>query len=161
VDSIIDRTKQAVLRLGVRGLVIDPYNYIEMNNDKEHKGISDMLTAIVTFAKAHGIHVFFIAHPKAMIPNRDGLFPVPTGMHISGGPTWFAKADLGITVHRGETGTEIHCWKARLKWIGKQGMVYVDYDVPTGRYSDYTGSDNHTPMSKTTTRAHYLDDVDF
>ena len=29
IDSVIDRCKQAVMRLGVRGLVIDPYNYIE------------------------------------------------------------------------------------------------------------------------------------
>ena len=29
IDSVIERTKQAVMRLGVRGLVIDPYNYIE------------------------------------------------------------------------------------------------------------------------------------
>jgi len=137
VDSIIDRAKQAVMRLGVRGLIIDPYNYIESSGEQEHKHISDMLTKIVTFAKAYGIHVFFIAHPKGMVPLRDGSFPVPTGMHISGGPTWFAKADIGITVHRGEHGVEIHCWKCRHKWIGKQGMVLVDYDVPTGRYKDY------------------------
>ena len=29
IDSIIDRAKQAVMRMGVRGLIIDPYNYIE------------------------------------------------------------------------------------------------------------------------------------
>ena len=162
VESIIDRTKQAVMRLGVGGLVIDPYNYIEMTNDKEHKGISDMLTEIITFAKAHDIHVFFIAHPKGMIPLKDGTFPVPTGMHISGGPTWFAKADLGITVHRGNQGVEIHCWKVRLTWIGRQGMVYVDYDVPTGRYSDYVGGEpvSTVPLSNITAKAHYLDKLD-
>ncbi|NCW69616.1 MAG: topoisomerase, partial [Marivivens sp.] len=36
IDSIIDRAKQAVLRLGVRGLVIDPYNYIEQDGTEEH-----------------------------------------------------------------------------------------------------------------------------
>ena len=159
--SIIDRTKQAVMRLGIGGLVIDPYNYIEMANDKEHKGISDMLTEIITFAKAHDIHVFFIAHPKGMIPLKDGTFPVPTGMHISGGPTWFAKADLGLTVHRGNMGVEIHCWKARLKWIGRQGMVYVDYDIPTGRYSDHKHDPtSQEPVSNITAKRHYMDDLE-
>jgi twinkle protein len=31
IDSVIERTKQAVMRLGVRGLIIDPYNYIEQS----------------------------------------------------------------------------------------------------------------------------------
>lgn len=159
-ESIIDRTKQAVMRLGVNGLIIDPYNYIEMDGEKEHKGISDMLTKIVTFAKAHGIHVFFIAHPKGMVPLKDGTFPVPTGMHISGGPTWFAKADLGLTVHRGAMGVEIHCWKSRVKWVGKQGMVYVDYDVPTGRYRDYPGG-QPIDISKKMGRSDDYGDLDF
>jgi twinkle protein len=137
VDSIIDRAKQAVMRLGVRGLIIDPYNYVEMEAEREDKGISNMLTKITSFAQAHELHVWFVAHPKSIAPRPDGTFPVPTGMHISGGVTWFAKADVGITVHRGSTGVEIHCWKVRHKWVGQQGTAFVDYDVPTGRYSDY------------------------
>jgi hypothetical protein len=84
-----------------------------------------------------------------MVPLRDGTFPVPTGMHISGGPTWFAKADSGLTVHRGERGVEVHNWKARHKWIGRVGMTYLDYHVPTGRYSDYPsglGPEINMPM---------------
>ena len=137
IDSIIDRAKQAVMRLGVRGLVIDPYNYIEKNpNSDESQSISSMLTKVTAFAKAHGVHVWFVAHPAKMYPREDGSMPVPTGMSISGSAAWFAKADLGITVHRTGDDTEIHCWKSRFKWIGKQGAVPVAYDKSTGRYSD-------------------------
>ncbi len=139
IDSILDRARQAVMRLGVRGLIIDPYNYIEPESDSEHKSVSLMLTKVTSFAKAHGVAVFFVAHPKTLQPGRDGTFPLPTGMHISGGVTWFAKADIGITVHRGDKGVEIHNWKTRHKWMGKQGMTYLNYDVPTGRYSDHIG----------------------
>ena len=58
-------------------------------------------------------------------------------MNISGSASFFAKADLGITVHQNkDRDVEIHCWKVRFKWIGKVGKVQLEYDVPTGRYSE-------------------------
>ena len=138
IDSIIDRAKQAVMRLGIRGLVIDPYNYIEKNTQSdESQSISSMLTKVTAFAKAHGVHVWFIAHPAKMYTREDGSMPIPTGMSISGSAAWFAKADLGVTVHRVGDDTEIHCWKSRFKWIGKQGAVPLAYDKSTGRYSEW------------------------
>jgi len=134
IDSIIDRTKQAIMR-GANGLLIDPYNYIESTGGEEHSSISQMLTRITSFAKAHSIHVWFVAHPQKMYPKEDGSYSVPKGMNISGSAAWFAKADLGITVHRGEDGVEVHCWKSRFKWVGQQGMALLDYDIATGTYS--------------------------
>jgi len=134
IDSIIDRTKQAIMR-GANGLLIDPYNYIESTGSEEHSSISQMLTRITSFAKAHSIHVWFVAHPQKMYPKEDGSYSVPKGMNISGSAAWFAKADLGITVHRGEDGVEVHCWKSRFKWVGQQGMALLDYDIATGTYS--------------------------
>ncbi len=137
IDSVIDRTKQAVMRLGVRGLVIDPYNYIEQSGQEEHSGISHMLSKITSFAKAHGIHVWFVAHPQKMYPKEDGTYAVPKGMNISGSAAWFAKADLGITVHRTDECVEIHCWKSRFKWVGQQGVAALDYNLSTGRYEQF------------------------
>ena len=145
VESIIDRAKQAVMRLGIRGLVIDPYNYIEQTGAEEHNSISTMLTKITSFAKAHGIHVWFIAHPQKMYPREDGSYAVPKGMNISGSAAWFAKADLGVTVHRGEDSVEIHCWKSRFKWVGQQGVAHLKYDISNGRYSEYVAAPK--PMS--------------
>jgi len=137
IDSILDRAKQSVLRLGVRCLIIDPYNWIAMPSGvDETKAINIMLSKVTTFCQAYDVHCFFIAHPAKMYPNADGTYPVPKGQSISGSAAWFSKADVGLTVHRGLAGVEIHCWKMRYKWIGNQGMTYIDYDVPTGRYSD-------------------------
>ena len=132
VQSIIDRTKQAVMRMGVRGLVIDPYNYLDMAGDSEHQAISKMLTDIVLFCKSHEIHAWFVAHPAKQLPDSG----VPKGQHISGSAAWFAKADCGITVHRHKNQTEVHCWKSRFKWVGSIGQVELNYDLPTGKYSD-------------------------
>ena len=141
IDDLLERTRLAVMRLGCRGVVIDPYNYIETSKgDKEHQSISAMLTRVSAFAKAYDIHVWFVAHPAKMYPDPSGKTPAPVGMHISGSAAWFAKADCGITVHRSgdydNNQPEIHCWKSRFKWIGRIGMTKLNYDVPTGRFSD-------------------------
>jgi len=156
IESIIDRAKQAVLRLGVRGLVIDPYNYIEQDGTEEHTSISAMLTKVTTFCKAHGIHCWFVAHPAKLYPKEDGTYPVPKGMSISGSAAWFAKADLGVTVHRGEDDVEVHCWKCRFKWVGKQGVTNLDYDLLSGRYSDKPRVKDYAPDAK----VNWYDQVD-
>ncbi len=139
IESILEKSIGAVRQLGCRGLVIDPYNYIEMDRTtgNETDNISTMLTKISQFAKAHDIHVFFIAHPHKLYPDMKGKIPVPSGYSISGSASWFAKCDLGITVHRGDgTDVEIHCWKCRFKWVGKQGETMLEYYPPTGVYSE-------------------------
>lgn len=84
IESIIERTRQAVMRLGVRGVLIDPYNFIDVPGESENKAISDMLTKITVFAKAHDLHIWFVAHPQKVHMREDGTYPVPTGMTISG-----------------------------------------------------------------------------
>ena len=62
---------------------------------------------------------------------------MPKGMNISGSASFFAKADLGITVHRNTNmDEEVHCLTVRFKWLGQVGKTTLNYDIPTGRYSD-------------------------
>ena len=138
-DSIMDRISQACLRKGVRGAVIDPYNYIMQDagsEENEHQFINQLLTKLVAFARAHDIHIWFVAHPAKMQTNQEGLTAVPKGMNISGSAAFFAKADLGITVHRVGDITEIHAWKVRFKWQGQVGMTRLKYDRASGIYSE-------------------------
>ena len=47
-----------------------------------------------------------------------------------------------FTVQRGEaTDVDIHVWKCRFKWIGKQGIARLEYYPPTGVYSEQTIDD--------------------
>ena len=124
--------------MGCRGIVIDPYNYIEMDRSfSETDSISQMLTKITRFAKAHDCHVWFVAHPAKMQRYGNEL-PRPDGMSISGSMAWWAKADVGITVHRQDNSTEIICWKCRYRWVGKTGLVELTYDTTSGRYKEIT-----------------------
>jgi twinkle protein len=141
MDSILERIKIAVMRHGVRGVVIDPYNYIQKPSDvAETEWISVMLSQVRLFAQAHGLHIWFVAHPTKMMRDAKGKVPSPTGYDISGSAAWFAKADIGITVHRPEPAksvlSQVICWKCRFSWIGKQGQTDLIFNKITSCYTD-------------------------
>ena len=138
IDSILERATAAVARMGIRGLLIDPYNYIDMRNtgESETGAISNLLTRVQAFAKAFGVHVWFVAHP-AKVSRTGNDLPRPDGMAISGSMAWWAKADCGLTIHRGEhNNVEISVWKCRYRWVGTQGETKLAYDRVTGTYNE-------------------------
>jgi hypothetical protein len=81
-----------------------------------------------------------------MYPRDDGTYAVPKGMSISGSAAWFAKADLGVTVHRTDDCVEVHCWKSRFKWVGKQGVAKLNYNVVNGIYTDDLPAPNYAGL---------------
>jgi len=139
IDSILERARVAVARTGIRGLVVDPYNYIEnKTGSAEHEFISSMLTRMQAFAKAYGVHVWFVAHPSKITRSNMDL-PRPDGMAISGSMAWWAKADCVITVHRTKSNdVEVAVWKCRYRWIGTQGETTLGYNKATGTYFEET-----------------------
>ncbi len=142
IEGILDTASAAVMRLGCRLLVIDPYNFIEMpSEERETDAISKMLTKIQKWAKSHDVHVFFIAHPTKVSPDRRSDKKVLiTGHDIAGSAAWFAKADLGITAWRHPQDLEppeCHVWKVRWGWIGRNGHCKLNFDKATGRWTDF------------------------
>jgi twinkle protein len=76
---------------------------------------------------------------------ENGKLPVPTLYDISGSANWANKADLGVVVHRPEESslgspTDIYVRKVRFKSVGRIGVVRLNYDRATGRYSDPAGA---------------------
>lgn len=138
IDDIIDLTRSAILRYGVRGLVVDPYNFLDRGKDSsETDWVSDALTKLKVLSMGHDLHTWIMAHPTKMRRKEDGSFPVPTGYDISGSAHWFNKADMGLTVHRPDmldNKTEVHMWKVRFSFQGKIGSCSMAYDPPTGLY---------------------------
>jgi twinkle protein len=148
IDDILERARISIMRTGARGLVIDPYNYIEKPHSErfsETDYVSDMLTKIRRFSIGHDVHTWLIAHPAKMgMMGEDGNPRIPGGYDISGSAHFFNKADLGITVHRIKDRTQamVRVWKVRFKWCGKVGDALLNYDIPTGRYSDGQAATN-------------------
>ena len=101
------------------------------------------MSKTITFAQAHQLTVFFVAHPtKQPYDSKDT--PI-SGNAISGSASWNAKADVGVTVFRtsdpNDHTPQVSVWKARFPWIAKRGAVSLNYDVATGRFSDLEEED--------------------
>ena len=148
VKSIIQLAQTSCMRLGIRGLLIDPFNYVTLpkGETSETNQISKMLTELQLFAKSADIHVIFVAHPHKMYPDSNGQTPIPTGHHISGSASWFSKTDHGISIDRGDGDVTILCWKCRFRWLGEQGMVKLGFDEVCGRYLEQSDFGMYDPM---------------
>jgi twinkle protein len=139
LESIVERIKTAVFRWGINAAVIDPYNYIARPKaiDSETQWIDEMLTTLRLLAQAHGIHIWFVAHPTKLPMDANGNYQAPRGYSISGSAAWYSKADFGLTVHRQPDhpgAVEIICWKCRFDWLGKEGSAHILYDNTSNVY---------------------------
>ena len=135
IESILEKGASAVMRYGIRILVIDPYNFIHT----DHKGletdaVSDMLTKVQLFAKQHDCAVFFVAHPTK--PAERGKKTIVTGVDIAKSMAWFSKADMGLTVFRGDSSVTVNVWKARWGWSAQCGSTDLTFNPVNGRYDE-------------------------
>lgn len=139
IESIIERAQAAVLRNGIRIIIIDPYNFITSDSSFEETtaSINKMLVKLKTFAVEHDIAVWLVAHPTKMYRTADGSVPMPGGYDISGSAAFFNVADNGLTVGRIEAGvSRIKSWKSRFPWIGSTGYVDLQFNPHTGVFSE-------------------------
>jgi twinkle protein len=143
VEWILNTGRGAVMRHGVRGLIVDPYNEIEHRRPQgmtETEYVSELLGKTKRFAQLHDVHVWIVAHPAKM-QRENGKLPAPTLYDISGSANWANKPDLGVVVHRQEESgpTDIYVRKVRFKAVGRIGVARLNYDRATGRYSEHAG----------------------
>ncbi|KAG4946163.1 hypothetical protein JHK87_042170 [Glycine soja] len=152
ISWVLDLAKAAVLRHGVRGLVIDPYNELDHQrppNQTETEYVSQMLTLIKRFAQHHGCHVWFVAHPRQL---HNWVGGPPNLYDISGSAHFINKCDNGIVIHRNrdpEAGpidqVQVCVRKVRNKVAGTIGEAILLYNRVTG---EYTPSDNNRPADR-------------
>lgn len=145
LENILAVGKSLVLRSGIRGLVLDPWNEIEHNrpqNQTETEYIGDCLRKIRIFAKAQQVHVWIVAHPQKLQKDKEtGQYPVAGPYEISGSANWNNKPDVVISVWRQRSTApiyevEVHIQKVRHKYVGRLGMIKLDWNPINGRYSE-------------------------
>ncbi|XP_062178421.1 twinkle homolog protein, chloroplastic/mitochondrial-like [Phragmites australis] len=143
INWVLDLAKAAVLRYGVRGLVIDPYNELDHqrpSNQTETEYVSQILTKIKRFAQHHSCHVWFVAHPRQLHNWNGG----PPNMYdISGSAHFINKCDNGIVIHRNRDSNagpidvvQVCVRKVRNKVVGQIGDAFLSYDRVTGEFKD-------------------------
>ena len=145
VDSILGLCAHIVLKKGIKGVVLDPWNEFDHSRPAhmtETEYISSCLSKIRRFARRHNVHVWLVAHPTKLQKNAAGSYDPPTPYDISGSAHWRNKADNCITVFRnmGTPDVDIHVQKVRFKEVGEVGKVTLRYNRVTGVYSVIPGA---------------------
>jgi twinkle protein len=145
LSHLLDVAKRLVLRRGVRGIVLDPWNEIEHarpHHMSETEYIGNCLREIRRFARGHQVHAWIVAHPRILQKDqKTGQYPVAGPYEISGSANWNNKPDAVISVWR-ERGqvfnpeVEIHIQKIRSKYVGQLGMARLHWNKVNGRYFD-------------------------
>ncbi|OWM77330.1 hypothetical protein CDL15_Pgr028967 [Punica granatum] len=143
IKWVLNLAKAAVLRHGVRGLVIDPYNELDHqrpSNQTETEYVSQMLTMVKRFAQHHCCHVWFVAHPRQL---HNWIGNPPNLYDISGSAHFINKCDNGIVIHRNrdpEAGpidqVQVCVRKVRNKVAGTIGDAFLYYNRVTGQFVD-------------------------
>jgi twinkle protein len=144
--GILEIFAELVKKKGIKGFVIDPWNYLEAlipAGQTETQYISECLTKIKAFCIQYNAHLFLVAHPTKLKKEANGKYEVPTMYSISGSAHFFNKTDNGVAVYRDfETG--IIYWyvqKVRYSWLGKLGVAEFNFNVDTRQYIPV----NHVP----------------
>jgi twinkle protein len=138
LEGLMKKIALLVMRKGIKGVLIDPWNYIEHkieSNETETQYISRALTTIRKAAIKLGIHIIVVAHPTKL-NKTNNKYDVPTLYNISGSAHFFNKTDNGFTVYRDFNTNEVtvHIQKIRFSFLGKLGAVKYNYNTFTRQY---------------------------
>jgi twinkle protein len=139
LDWIIDKATEAVLRDGIRCLVIDPWNEIEHAKRRDETMtdyIGRGLRALKRFARLYDVAVIVIAHPTKDVA-RDGKSRPVTLYDIEGSAHWYNKCDHGVVIDRPNAYADvstIRIAKVRFEETGEKGEVKMSYDRERSRY---------------------------
>lgn len=141
VDTILAKAKFLVRRFGIKTLVIDPFNRLDIagSNSKETDVIRDILRKLTVFAQQNNVLVFLVAHPTKMSRKESGEANVPNLYDISGSAHFYNMADYGLVVNRNRVHdyVEVRVEKVRFKHNGSVGAARMSYNNINGRYVPY------------------------
>jgi twinkle protein len=144
LDWIIDRATDAVLRDGIRILVIDPWNELEQNRGRgetQTEYIGRSLRALNRFRHMYGVMVIILIHPTKDV-GKDGKARAPTPYDADGSSQWYNKADHFLIVHREDEMRDeslVRVAKVKFDGTGKKGAVRLGFDTSSSRFNSLDG----------------------
>lgn len=141
IDGLLNTAILLVKRYGIKGLYLNPWNWIEHNRDQgmsETEYVGLVYSKIIRFARKYGVHVFLIAHTTKMQKDKSNKkYEVPTLYNISGSANFYNKTHYGITIYRDyESGiVTVYFQKIKQSWMGQIGWSSFSYNTFTRQYS--------------------------
>lgn len=144
LDYYLETLRVAVVRDGVKVVVLDPWNELEhkrRRDETETDYIGRAIRHLKAFAKRYNVALWVVAHPTKP---QKGFLGEPSLYDISGSANWANKADYGLVYHRPDrtqnAGT-VSVVKVRMGLPGKCGKIAV-------RLNNQSGRIEHDPMSQ-------------
>lgn len=141
LNQVLAVAREAVVRRGIRVLVLDPLNSIL--RDEEDKGLSDLdwdlevCNKLLAFAHANDVLVILVAHPRkvdrATMTNAKRRVEMND---INGSSKFGAKCDYCLIIDRDDELQVVNAYvdKVKFKHLGTRGSTTLFYDVVSGRY---------------------------
>lgn len=152
LDNILEIGQALLLRHGIKGLIIDPWNELESNRPEGMSGteyIGKSLKRVRRFARQTLLHVWIVAHPAKLYRNKDGKYPMPSAYDISDSAHWYNKPDNILIVHRdkgkADAPVEIHTQKIRLRETGQLGRTDFRFNKVLADYIEIPKDDHWGP----------------
>jgi twinkle protein len=147
LESIHDKFRYLILKKGVDGVMIDPFNQLDKNQkayERDDQYISNTLKDVKRFALLNAVSYNIIMHPKSPQYNQDKSLPVVDMYDIAGGAMTGNKADQIISYYRpnyhldkNDTSVQVHMQKVKRKRTGGQlGSYNMRLNWSTKRYCD-------------------------
>lgn len=139
LDWMLERMELAVIRHGVKIIVIDPWNEMDHARDRNESLTEYVGRAIKTlkrFAKKFQVHLVVIAHPTKTMKDKDGNYPMPSLYDISDSSHWYNKCVIGIVIHKfSKDQTTVKIQKSKY-WdiLGRPGEVVMEFNEETRRF---------------------------
>ena len=138
LDNILDIAGQAVKNLGLKVVVIDPWNRLEgMSSDTDD--IGNELNKVSNFALDNNILAIVVAHPKKMTKDKNSLlYDEPTPYDIKGSSCWYDKPDYILTYYRdfNTSISRLRLYKLRENYLGQMGTITkFKYNINNERFS--------------------------
>lgn len=139
----MDLAEVAVIRHGIKIIVLDPWNKVEGDRPpdvRETDWIRDRLNDLLNFARDFGVLVLVLCHPaKGDHRTRDRR---PELEDIAGSKHWDNIPDQGLAIFRpkifdkGQRKTEAQLFhlKARFEELGHECRLDINYDLSSGRF---------------------------
>lgn len=103
INSIHEKFRHLILKKGVDGVMIDPFNQLDHNQkayQREDQYLSDVLKDIKRFALLNNVVYTIIAHPKNPSHQPNQPLPIVDMYDIHGGSMWGNKADQILSYYR-------------------------------------------------------------
>lgn len=103
IHSINEKFRYLVLKKGVDGVLIDPFNQLDRITtqfQREDLYLSDILKDIKRFALLNSISYNIVAHPAKQNKQEDKSLPPVDMYDVAGGAMWANKADNIVSYYR-------------------------------------------------------------